>query len=169
MTPYEEDLQYAKKILSLINAFLSGAMLKDPKIGYSELINFEMFHIPRTDSSRATVLTVSKVHSTTIDAFRDVADDDCFSFESLSDACWIHQELYKYNEHGSWDLEEEHFQNSLILSPLDNRRFLVLKYINEFLPKDYTYMCIYTEYLDRMFAIYDSLQTVQEDTNVSGK
>ena len=128
MTPYEEDLEYAKNVLRFIQIVRSGANIKNPNYTYADRYHFVDLHC-RAGIENIVSLTeglndeissnsiITRTANLMIEYLSDysirmVDGDDLIEIE--------YPELYT---------EEIHFQNSLLYSTLVNRYLLLCWYL----------------------------------------
>jgi hypothetical protein len=139
MTKYDEDLEYAKKILNLLNK------IKDKKIVHEQLFTRTLnYGIPRTIefayivSTHNTVVSMSignsQENSTEDEDYESVCNQSSLIFEYTDTKIWICNTDEPDMDPLILDIfddysEEVYFQNSLIYSDFVNRMLLIHSYL----------------------------------------
>lgn len=162
---YHRDLEFAKEIVVLRDAFVSGEFNQDGYIKYCDYGDSQTysFHLPRWP-----VLLFRTNHFTFdgVSSFQSTGDGFMFIHDNEASQFWIND----LHEHIPASIcnstEETYFQNTLLYSDSICRELLVFGYLLENpLPTPYKYFRMNMDHISKMQCILNRLRG--EDANQS--
>lgn len=165
---YKEDLEYTKNVYDVLQACLSGEILKSELVVSSDDENhwyreehYARFECPNQGIHSLMTCTKSKGKAL---YYHNVINDGWITYENEASSLFYMQNNEElelpFSVQEPWDSEEQHFQNSLILNEHNNRMFLLIKYIKAHLPEDITYVRIQTENIDYALQVLEDIRNV---------
>lgn len=155
---YEDDLEYAKGLVELRDAFIAGELSED---GYIKTINYgDSKHFKYTLSVKPReVFRYCHYGFDYVSSFQEI--EGCFMFihDNKAKQFWINDVGIHVPASEINSSEELHFQNSLVYSDSVVRELLVFGYFMEHpMPEEYQYIRMNMHYIDTMQRILERLR-----------